>query len=198
MGEGEPAGSVGEEGGVDAVLVEGLMNLGEPLDDAVGEDGMASGEGSKPAGFVFERAGGYAAEDEAEDEEGEPEADGAQELALSGVRRGAEAASSRNRSLCGWQETMQRDLKRMYGSHLFVGSLCEKGCVDYRHAGICTENSAGVQRLRLGRTSDVSVVAGFIGGCRWAGMSDPREEHYETFPLFQDDWACNDLFPRLE
>jgi hypothetical protein len=88
VGEGEPVGSVGEEGELDAVLVEGLMDPEEPLDDAFGQEGVTGGEAGEPAGLVFEGDGGEAAEDEAEDEEGEPEADGAEELGLGEARRG--------------------------------------------------------------------------------------------------------------
>ena len=43
--------------------------------------------GCEPRGFVFERKGGEAAEQEAEDEEEEPEANGAEKL-RSGFERG--------------------------------------------------------------------------------------------------------------
>jgi hypothetical protein len=44
-------------------------------------------DGCEPRGFVFERKGGEAAEQEAEDEEEEPEANGAEKL-RSGFERG--------------------------------------------------------------------------------------------------------------
>lgn len=77
VGECEPVGAVGEEWGVDAVLVECVMDAVDPEDDSAGEDRVGGEESGEPASFVFEREGSDAAEDEAGDEEREPEADGA-------------------------------------------------------------------------------------------------------------------------
>jgi hypothetical protein len=83
VGEGEPVGSVGEERVVEVGVKESGVNSCDPKDDRVGKDGIGVEEGCQPGGFLLEREGGEAAEDEPKDEEGEPEADGADELRLS-------------------------------------------------------------------------------------------------------------------
>ena len=80
MGEGEPVGSVGEERVMEAGVEESGVNSCDPKDDRVWKDGIGVKEGCQPAGFLLEGEGGEAAEDEAKDEEGEPETDGAEEL----------------------------------------------------------------------------------------------------------------------
>ena len=82
MGEGEPVGSVGEERVVEVGVEESGVNSCDPKDRRIGEDGVGVEEGCEPGGFLLEGKGGEAAEDEAEDEEREPEADGAEELRL--------------------------------------------------------------------------------------------------------------------
>jgi hypothetical protein len=86
MGEGKPVGPIGEERVAKGVIVEGVMDSCNPKDDLVGNNRMGSEEGRQPSGFMFERKGGEAAEDQAEDEEGQPEANGAEEL-RSGFKR---------------------------------------------------------------------------------------------------------------
>ena len=83
MGEAEPVGSVGEEWVVEVGVKESGMDSCNPKNDRVWKDGIGVEEGCQPAGFLLEGEGGEAAEDEAKDEEGEPEADGAEELRLS-------------------------------------------------------------------------------------------------------------------
>ena len=83
MGEGEPIGSVGEEGVVEVGVEESGVNSCNPLDDRVWKDGIGVEEGCKPGGFLLEGEGGESAEYEAKEEEGEPETDGAEELRLS-------------------------------------------------------------------------------------------------------------------
>ena len=83
MGETEPVGSIGEERVVKVGVEESGVNSCNPLDDRVWKDGIGVEEGCKPGGFLLEGEGGESAEDEAKDEEGEPETDGAEELRLS-------------------------------------------------------------------------------------------------------------------
>jgi hypothetical protein len=87
MGEGEPVGSIGEKWVAKAVIVEGVMDSCNPKDDLVGKNRMGGEEGRKPSSFMFERKGGKAAEDQAEDEQGQPEANGAEELRSGFERR---------------------------------------------------------------------------------------------------------------
>ena len=87
MGEGKPVGSIGEERVAKGVIVEGVMDCGKPKDDLVGNNRMGSEEGRKPSGFMFERKGGESAEDQAEDEQRQPEANGAEELRSGFERR---------------------------------------------------------------------------------------------------------------
>ena len=88
MGKAEPIGSVGEERVVKVGVEESGVNSCNPQHDGVGEDGTGFEEGCQPRGFLLEREGGEAAEDEAEDEEGEPKAEGAEQLRLSLGGRG--------------------------------------------------------------------------------------------------------------
>ncbi len=69
MGEGEPVGSIGEEGIVEAGVEESGVNSCDPKGDGVGKDGIGVEEGCQPAGFLLEREGGEATEGEAKDEE---------------------------------------------------------------------------------------------------------------------------------
>jgi hypothetical protein len=69
--EGQPVGSVGEEWVVDAVGVECCVNLVEPKCDVVGQQRIPPSKISQPCGFLFEREGGDAAEDQSGDEERE-------------------------------------------------------------------------------------------------------------------------------
>jgi hypothetical protein len=70
MREGEPIGSVSEEGIEDACVAEGTVHLHDPNDDRLGKDGMVGQEVREPACLSFEREGGEAAKSEAEDEDG--------------------------------------------------------------------------------------------------------------------------------
>ena len=80
MGEGEPVGSVGEERVVQVGVEESRVDSCNPDGDGVRKNGMGLEEVCQPVGFLLEREGGEAAEDEADDEEREPEADGAEEF----------------------------------------------------------------------------------------------------------------------
>ena len=82
MGEGEPVGPVGEKRVVQIGVEKSGVNSGDPNDDGVGKDGMGVEEGCEPGGFLLEREGGEAAEDEASDEDGEPKTKGTEEFGL--------------------------------------------------------------------------------------------------------------------
>lgn len=77
MGEGEPIGPVGKEWIVDAISVQGIMDPCDPKDDRVRKDGMGAEERCQPSSFMLKGKGSKAAEDEAEDEEREPDTNGA-------------------------------------------------------------------------------------------------------------------------
>ena len=83
MGEAEPVGSVGEERVMEVGVKDGGVNSCNPQGDGVRKKGVGFEEGRQPGSFLLERDGGEAAEDQAKDEEGEPEADGPEELRLS-------------------------------------------------------------------------------------------------------------------
>jgi hypothetical protein len=80
VGEGEPVGSVGKERIVEIGVEEGGVNPCNPQGDGVRKKGIGFEEGCQPGGFLLEREGGEAAEDQAKDEEGEPEADGPEQF----------------------------------------------------------------------------------------------------------------------
>jgi hypothetical protein len=87
MGEGEPVGSIGKEWVAKAVIAEGVMDFCNPKDDLVGKNRVGSEEGGQPSSFMFERKGGEAAEDQAENEERQPEANQTEELRSGFERR---------------------------------------------------------------------------------------------------------------
>ena len=80
VGEGEPVGSVGEERVVEVGVEDGGVNSCDPKDHRIGEDGVGVEEGCQPGGFLLEREGSEAAEDEASEEERKPELDGSEEF----------------------------------------------------------------------------------------------------------------------
>lgn len=78
--EGEPVGAVGEEGVAETGFLQGVMDLIDPLDHGVWRDGIGIEQRREPRGFALQREGGDTAENEADDENGEPEAGGGEEL----------------------------------------------------------------------------------------------------------------------
>lgn len=78
--EGQPVGSVGKEWVVDAVGVECRVNPVKPEDHAAGQHRISANKFSQPAGFLFEREGGDAAEDQSGDEERKPDTNGTKQL----------------------------------------------------------------------------------------------------------------------
>ena len=82
MSEGEPVGSVSQERVVEVGVEESGVNSCDPNGDGVRKNGMGLEDVCQPVGFLLERKGGEAAEDEADEKEREPEADRAEELRL--------------------------------------------------------------------------------------------------------------------
>ena len=80
MGEAEPVGSVGEERVMEVGVEDGGVDSCNPVGDGVGKDGVGFEEGCQPGGFLLEREGSEAAEDEASEEERKPELDGSEEF----------------------------------------------------------------------------------------------------------------------
>jgi hypothetical protein len=58
VGEGEPVGSISEEGVAKAGVAEGVVDSCDPKDDWVGKDRVGVEVGCEPTGFTFEREGG--------------------------------------------------------------------------------------------------------------------------------------------
>jgi len=80
VGEGQPVGSVGEEGVMEVGVEERGVNSCDPKSDGVGKNGIRVEERRQPASFLFEREGGDAAENQSGDEEREPDANGTKQL----------------------------------------------------------------------------------------------------------------------
>lgn len=87
MGEGEPVGSISEEGIAEAGIAEGIAHFPYPKNNWGGQDGMRVKEGCEPSSFMLERESSESAEDERQDEDGEPKADRMKELEF-GLKRG--------------------------------------------------------------------------------------------------------------
>lgn len=66
--EAKPVGAIGEEWVVDVVDVECRVNPLKPECDFIGEYRIFANKFSQPSGFLFEREGGEAAEDQSSDE----------------------------------------------------------------------------------------------------------------------------------
>ena len=78
--EGQPVGSVGEERVVEAGVEESGVNPFKPECNVAGQHRISLNKISQPAGFLFEREGGDAAENQSGDEERKPDANGTKQL----------------------------------------------------------------------------------------------------------------------
>lgn len=80
VGEGKPVCSVGQEWGVDAVVIEGLMDALDPHDDGLRQEWVCVEQSDEEFGFAYQREGSDAAEYQSDDKRREPDADGAKVL----------------------------------------------------------------------------------------------------------------------
>jgi hypothetical protein len=80
VSEGQPVGSVGEEWVMEVGVEESGVNPFKPDCSFTGEHRISLNKIGQPAGFLFEREGGDAAEDQSGDEEREPDANGTKKL----------------------------------------------------------------------------------------------------------------------